>query len=124
MSKVLQALEEQRKSIDNLSQTLISLSKPNLANTRSQGGRDRRSPSLRGFDERGNRICFKCQGVGQIARECMNHTSQRRNEDPPHPMPHHPMLLHHTPLTKMHQRQTASLHRRESDSRRGTGRLS
>ena len=41
MIKVLQALEEQRKSIDNLSQNLISLSKPNLANTRSQGGRDR-----------------------------------------------------------------------------------
>ena len=85
MSKVLQVLEEQLKSIDNLSQTLISLSKPNLANTRSQGGRDRRSPSLRGLDERGNRICFKCQEVGHIARECMNHTSQRRNEDAPPP---------------------------------------
>ena len=36
----------------------------------------------------------------------------------PHPVAHHPTLLHHTPLTKMHRRQTASLQRRESDNRR------
>ncbi|CAB4024706.1 Alcohol dehydrogenase class-3 [Paramuricea clavata] len=61
MDKVLQALEEQRES-----------------------GRKRRpKPSLRGFDERGNRICFKCQGVGHIARDCVNNTSQRQNDGLP-----------------------------------------
>jgi hypothetical protein len=83
MDKVLQALEEQRKSIDNLSQTLISLSRSNNNIQRNQGGRAGRNPSLRGFDERGNRICFKCQGVGHIARDCVNNTSQRQNDGLP-----------------------------------------
>ena len=83
MDKVLQALEERRKSIDNLSQTLISLSRSNNNIQRNQGGRGGRNPSLRGFDERGNRICFKCQGVGHIARDCVNNTSQRQNDGLP-----------------------------------------
>ncbi len=81
MDKVLQALEEQRKSIDNLSQTLISLSRTSNNTQRNQGRRGGRNPSLRSFDERGNIICFKCQGVGHIARECVSNTGQRHNEE-------------------------------------------
>ena len=40
-------------------------------------------PPPRGFDENGNRICFKCQGVEHIARECTNTARQRQNEEHP-----------------------------------------
>ena len=62
------------------------------------------------------------QGIGKT-RECVNNTSQRHIEDPP---PSTVMSLHtllpflpQMFLIKIHQRQTVSLHSRESDSRRG-----
>ena len=122
MDKVLQAVEEQRKSIDHLSQTLISFSKFNNHGPRNPRGRGGRYSTLRGVDEHENRICYKCQGIGKT-RECVNNTSQRHIEDPP---PSTVMSLHallpflpQMFLIKIHQRQTVSLHSRESDSRRG-----
>ena len=85
MDRVVQDLEEQRKSIDNLSQALISFLRPNNTH-QGQGRRNRRGtppPPPRGFDENGNRICFKCQGVGHIAREYTNTARQRQDQEHP-----------------------------------------
>ncbi len=121
MDKVLQALEEQRKSIDNLSQTPISLSRSGNNTQRNREEEAAETPPSAALMKEETEFVFKCQGVGHIAREYVSNTGQRPTLKSTHPMYHHALQSHPhlMSLTKIHRREMVSLHSRDSDSRKG-----
>ena len=125
MDRVLQALEEQRKSIDNLSQALISFSRPNnTIRAREEEIAEAPPPPHVALMKMETEFVSSVKELDILQENVRILPGNTRIKNIPRLMAHRQPLPHHMSLTKLHHRQTVSLHSRESDSRRGRKRLS